>query len=216
MFLTSLLYSFYHCPCPCSHAKSLINDSNIPTHYVGYTGHHWETVTWYNWHNITLRIWTLCRRDLYQQVAVIQFMQDIPFPFRFYKAQWCRWEVWWARGNQSTASQPDTLTYLLTPWSRVLLEKLTGSAASQEIPRIFGTRRFPTVLPSACHLSLSWANFNQSPQPPPTSWRSILILSSHLRLDLPNGLFPSGFPTRTLCHLDTIQSIFLHPPLTFS
>ena len=27
------------------------------------------------------------------------------------------------------------LTYL-TPWSRVLLEKLTGSAASQEIPRI--------------------------------------------------------------------------------
>ena len=28
------------------------------------------------------------------------------------------------------------LTYLLTPWSRVLLEKLTGSAASQEILRI--------------------------------------------------------------------------------
>ena len=27
-------------------------------------------------------------------------------------------------------------TYLLTPWSRVLLEKLTGSAPSQEIPRI--------------------------------------------------------------------------------
>jgi hypothetical protein len=26
--------------------------------------------------------------------------------------------------------------YLLTPWSRVLLEKLTGSAASQQIPRI--------------------------------------------------------------------------------
>jgi len=27
-------------------------------------------------------------------------------------------------------------TYLLTPWSRVLLEKPAGSAASQEIPRI--------------------------------------------------------------------------------
>ena len=37
------------------------------------------------------------------------------------------------------------LIYLLTPWSRVLLEKLMGSAASQEIPRIFGTRRFITV-----------------------------------------------------------------------
>jgi len=74
------------------------------------------------------------------------------------------------------------LTYLLTPWSRVLLEKLTGSAGSQEIPRFFGTRRFITVLTSARHLSLSWANSTQSPQPPPTSWRSILILSSHLRL----------------------------------
>jgi hypothetical protein len=31
------------------------------------------------------------------------------------------------------------LTYLLTPWNRVLLEKLTGFAASQEIPRIYGT-----------------------------------------------------------------------------
>ena len=28
------------------------------------------------------------------------------------------------------------LTHLLTPWSRVLLEKLTGFAANQEIPRI--------------------------------------------------------------------------------
>jgi hypothetical protein len=31
------------------------------------------------------------------------------------------------------------LNYLLTPWSRILLEKLTGFAASQEIPRIYGT-----------------------------------------------------------------------------
>src|SRR5215469_9552802 len=38
----------------------------------------------------------------------------------------------------------------------------------------------------------------QSP-PPFTSLRSILIISSHLHLGLPNGLFPSAFPTRTLC-----------------
>ena len=95
--------------------------------------------------------------------------------------------------HQSTYVQN---TYLLTPWSRVLLEKLTGSAASQEIPPIFGTCRFLTVLTSA--LSLSWAYSIQSPQPPPTSQRSILILSSY-PLGLPNGLFPTGFPTRTLC-----------------
>ena len=38
-----------------------------------------------------------------------------------------------------------------------------------------------------------------SPYPPhPTSWRSILILSSLLHLGLPSGLFPSGLPTKTL------------------
>ena len=47
------------------------------------------------------------------------------------------------------------LTYLLTPGSRVLLEKLTGFAANQEIPCILGTRKFITIHTSARHLSLS-------------------------------------------------------------
>jgi len=50
---------------------------------------------------------------------------------------------------------PMTHTYLLTPRCRVLLEKLTGFAANQAIPRIFVTRKFITVLTSARHLSLS-------------------------------------------------------------
>jgi len=33
--------------------------------------------------------------------------------------------------------------------------------------------------------------------PHPTSWRSILILFSHLRVGLSCGLFPSGSPTKT-------------------
>ena len=71
------------------------------------------------------------------------------------------------------------LTYLLTPWSRVLLEKLTGLQLVK-FPTFYWTRRFITAVTNARHLSLSWASSIQSIRPHPTSWRSILILSSHL------------------------------------
>ena len=90
------------------------------------------------------------------------------------------------------------LTYLLTPWCRVLLEKLTGLQLVKKFPAFYGTRRFITALTSVRHLSLSCASPIQSTYSHPTSWRSILILSTHLRLGLPNGLFPSGFPTKNL------------------
>ena len=48
------------------------------------------------------------------------------------------------------------------------------------------------------YLSLSWARSIQFIPSHPTSWRSSLILSSHLLLGLPSGLFPSGFPTKIL------------------
>ena len=46
--------------------------------------------------------------------------------------------------------------------------------------------------------------------PHPTSWRSSLILFFYLRLGLPSGLFPSGFPTKTLYTplLSPIRSTF--------
>ena len=90
------------------------------------------------------------------------------------------------------------LTYLLTAWCIVLLEKLTGLQLVKKFPAFYGTRRFITALTSVRHRSLSCANPIQSTYQPPTSWRSILILSTHLRLGLPSGLFPSGFPTKTL------------------
>ena len=88
--------------------------------------------------------------------------------------------------------------YLLTPWCRVLLEKLTGLQLVKIFPAIHGTRRFITAHTSVRHLSLSWARPIESIYPHPTSWRSVIILSTHLRLGLTSGLFPSGFPTKTL------------------
>ena len=47
------------------------------------------------------------------------------------------------------------LTYLLTPWGTVLLEKLIGFQLVKKFPTFYGTRRFITTFTSVCHLSLS-------------------------------------------------------------
>jgi len=49
------------------------------------------------------------------------------------------------------------LTYsLLTPWSRSLLEKITGLQLAKKLPAVYGTRRFIAAFTSARHLSLFW------------------------------------------------------------
>ena len=47
------------------------------------------------------------------------------------------------------------LIYLLTPWSTVLLEKLTGRQLVKKFPAFCVTRRFIAAARSARHLSLS-------------------------------------------------------------
>ena len=106
------------------------------------------------------------------------------------------------------------VNYLLTPWCRVLLEKLTGLQLVKKFPAYHKTRRFITALTTVRHLSLSWASPIQSIYPHPTSWRFILILSTHLRLGLPSGLFLSSFPTKTL-YTPLIMPIYFHYSHTF-
>ena len=92
------------------------------------------------------------------------------------------------------------ITCLLTPWCRVLLEKLTGLQLVKKFPAFHGTRRFITALTSVHHLSLSWASPIQSIYPHPTSWRSIVILST--------SRSPQWSPSLRFPHQDPI-----YPPL---
>jgi len=90
---------------------------------------------------------------------------------------------------------PNLLTYYMV---KSPSEKLTGLQLVKKFPAFHGNRRFITALTSVRQLSLSWASPIQSIYPHPTSWRSVLILYTHLRLGFPSGLFPSGFPSKTL------------------
>jgi len=75
------------------------------------------------------------------------------------------------------------LTYVLIPWNRVLLEKLTGFQLVKKSPAFHGTRSFITAVTSTRHLSLSWAS----------SIQSTTILPSHRLPCLPSDLLSSLF-----------------------
>ena len=135
----------------------------------------------------------------------------------------------WAISTQQTVkdrtadTQEDRVTYLLTSWSRVLLEKRTGSAASQEIPRILRnpkihhrTHKCPPPIPILSQL-----------HPVPTSPSHFLKI--HLNIILPSTSgspqwslslrFPHQNPVHTsslphTCHMPrpSHSSRFYHPP----
>ena len=56
------------------------------------------------------------------------------------------------------------------------------SSATQKIPLFYGSRNIMAAITTARHLSLPCARLIQSMPRHPTSWRSILIISSHLLL----------------------------------
>ena len=103
------------------------------------------------------------------------------------------------------------ITYLLTYSMEESLLEANRLSSGQEIPHIlwnpnvhYRIHKCPPHVPEP----------DQSMPPHPTYWRSVLILSPHLRLGLPSGLFSSGFPTKTLC--TPLSPVVLHaPPISF-
>jgi len=66
--------------------------------------------------------------------------------------------------------------YLLTPWCRVFLEKLTGLQLVKEFPAFHGTRKFVSALTSVRHLSLSWASPIQSIDALATGFKFLILI----------------------------------------
>ena len=107
-----------------------------------------------------------------------------------------------------------TVLYLLTPWSRVLLEKLTGSEASQEIPRNlwnpkvhYSIHKYPPPVPILSQLH-------------PVSTLS-QFLKIHLNTDLiyvwvsPMASFPQVSPLELCAHISSSRYAPHAPPTSF-
>ena len=67
--------------------------------------------------------------------------------------------------HQDNKQSCTTIFYLPTPWSRVLLEKLTGSQLVKKFSIFYGTRRCITAFTRARHLSIFSARSIQSMPP---------------------------------------------------
>jgi hypothetical protein len=78
-------------------------------------------------------------------------------------------------------------------WPRAFIVRPLDS-----FPAFHGTRRFNTEFTRALRLFLFLARPIQSTSPHPTSPRSILILSTQLRLGLSSSILSSGFFTNNL------------------
>ena len=125
-------------------------------------------------------------------------------------------------GSIAVASTSYLLTYLLIPWSRVLLEKLTAFAANQEIPRIlwnpnvhYRTHNCPPPVPILSQLHSvpttrsHFLNFHPDFILPSTSWSPQWALS--LKFPYQNLVHTSPFLHTCQMPCPLHSSRFYHP-----
>jgi hypothetical protein len=83
----------------------------------------------------------------------------------------------------------------------------------KNFPACYETRNFITIFTRALYWSLSWARSIQSIPSHPISLRSILILSTHLRLGLVVVSFLLVFPPISYMHSSSHHPCYMPPHL---
>jgi hypothetical protein len=145
-------------------------------------------------------------------------MQVMQFYNETVKFSLAYWIVSWTRLLMVIRSKQILVRFYsrLTPWNWALLKKLPVAQLLNNFPTFHGTRRFIAVFTRGLYWSLSWATWIHPIPADPFYLRSILILSSHIRLCLSSGLLPSDCPTKIL-YVFHSTSIVLHAlPISFS
>jgi len=88
-------------------------------------------------------------------------------------------------------------------------------AASQEIPRILWNPKLHNCITGAHHCPCPEPD-QSSPCLHPISWRSILMLSPHLRLGLPSDIFLPGFPHQNHVYTSPLpHTCYMSLPISF-
>ena len=99
--------------------------------------------------------------------------------------------------SKSCKRTPTTIISITV--NATLCKKHINSILAKKFSTFYGSQGFITTpirshhVPIPNHINVVIAALTR-----PISWRLILMSSSHLCLELPCGLLPSGFPTKTL------------------